>query len=49
VERYFLDALTLDELDAVEGALDAVIERSARGTTFEGCSAHPIPDAGRPA
>lgn len=49
VERYFLDALTLDELDAVEGALDAVIERSARGTTFEGCNAHPIPDAGRPA
>jgi DNA-binding MarR family transcriptional regulator len=48
VERYFLDALTMDELHAVEHALDAVIERSARGTTFEGCSVHGIPDAGRP-
>jgi len=49
VERYFLDALTLDELDVVQHALDAVIDRSARGTTFEGCSAHPVADADRPA
>lgn len=49
VEQYFLDALTLDELNAVERALDAVIERSAHGTTFEGCSAHAIPDARQPA
>jgi hypothetical protein len=49
VQRYFLDALTLDELDAVEHALDAVIDRSAHGTTFEGCRAHAVPDGDLPA
>jgi DNA-binding MarR family transcriptional regulator len=48
VERYFLDALTGDELCTVEHALDAVINRSARGSTFEGWSVRAIPDAGRP-
>lgn len=49
VERYFLDVLTGDELDAVERALDRVIDRAASGTSFEGCSAHTISDAEAPA
>jgi DNA-binding MarR family transcriptional regulator len=49
VERYFLDALTGDELGTVEHALGAVIDRSARGTTFEGCNMQTIAVKGRPA
>ncbi len=39
VERYFLAALTPDDLAALERALGVVIERAAAGTAFAGCSA----------
>ena len=43
VERYFLAALTPDDLAALEQALGAVIGRAAAGTVFEGCTAHARP------
>lgn len=48
VDRYFLAALTDDERAALLRALDAVIERAARGTSFEGCRSDPLDEA-RPA
>lgn len=47
VERYFLAALTPDDLAALERALGAVIERAAAGTVFAGCTT-PAPPADRP-
>jgi DNA-binding MarR family transcriptional regulator len=44
VDRYFLAALTDAELGALRVALDAVIDRSAAGTPFEGCTAHGRPE-----
>lgn len=47
VERYFLAALTPDDLAALERALGAVIERAAAGTVFAGCTT-PAPPADGP-
>ncbi len=46
VERYFMSVLTDDDAQALRRALDGVIDRSAAGTSFEGCSAHMRPEAG---
>lgn len=44
VERYFLEALSSDDLAALDRALGAVIDHAARGTAFEGCNARMTPD-----